>query len=144
MINKVTIRYVSGFLCCDALTSPETSVTRHPWPMILSSGLSLGLLASSLDHWVEVEGGCVEYSFLYTRFRLTPHCTENLKQIFPEMKLHRLIPNSYIHVSGSDLYILTIGLICNLIHSYPASVPVPTVMYLEAIYIHISHDWSYL
>jgi hypothetical protein len=33
--------------------------------MILSSGLSLALLASSLDHWVEVEGGCVEYSFLY-------------------------------------------------------------------------------
>ncbi len=30
------------------------------------------------------------------------------------MKLHGLIPNFYIHVSGSDLYIPTIGLIWNL------------------------------
>ncbi len=37
------------------------------------------------------------------------HCTENLKQIFPEMKLRGLVPNFYIHVSVSDLYILTIG-----------------------------------
>ncbi len=35
--------------------------------------------------------------------------TENLKQIFPEMKLRRLVPNFYIHVSASDLYILMIG-----------------------------------
>jgi hypothetical protein len=33
------------------------------------------------------------------------YCTENLKQIFPEMKL----PNFYIHVSVSDLYIPMIG-----------------------------------
>jgi hypothetical protein len=37
-------------------------------------------------------------------------CTENSKQIFPEMKLHGLSPNSYINVSVSDLYILTVGL----------------------------------
>jgi hypothetical protein len=37
------------------------------------------------------------------------HCTENLKQIFPEMKLLDLVPNFYIHVSVSDLYIPTIG-----------------------------------
>jgi hypothetical protein len=36
--------------------------------------------------------------------------TENSKQIFPEMKLRGLSPNSYIHVSVSDLYITTIGL----------------------------------
>ncbi len=36
---------------------------------------------------------------------LQRHYTENLKQIFPEMKLHGLIPNSYIHVSVSDLYV---------------------------------------
>jgi hypothetical protein len=29
------------------------------------------------------------------------HCTENLKQIFPEMKLDGLIPNFHIHVSVS-------------------------------------------
>jgi hypothetical protein len=31
------------------------------------------------------------------------HCTENLKLIFPEMKLRGLVTNFYIHVSGSDL-----------------------------------------
>ncbi len=37
------------------------------------------------------------------------HCTENLKQIFPEMKLRGLVPNFYVHVSVSDLYISMIG-----------------------------------
>ncbi len=37
------------------------------------------------------------------------HCTENWKQIFPEMKLLRLVPNVYIHVFVSDFYIPTIG-----------------------------------
>jgi hypothetical protein len=40
------------------------------------------------------------------------HCTENSensKQIFPEMKLRASIPNFYIHVSASDLYIPTIS-----------------------------------
>jgi hypothetical protein len=32
-------------------------------------------------------------------------------QIFPEMKLQGLVPNSYIHVSVTDLYIPTIGLL---------------------------------
>jgi hypothetical protein len=36
-------------------------------------------------------------------------CTENSKHIFPEMKFRGLVPNSYIHVSVSDLYIPTIG-----------------------------------
>jgi hypothetical protein len=41
------------------------------------------------------------------------HITENMKNISPEMKLCGLIPNSsnsYIHVSGSDLYMSTISL----------------------------------
>jgi hypothetical protein len=33
------------------------------------------------------------------------HCTEDPIYIFPEMKLRGLVPNSCIHVSGSDLYI---------------------------------------
>ncbi len=33
------------------------------------------------------------------------HCTKNSKHIFPEMKLRSLVPNFYIHVSVSDLYI---------------------------------------
>jgi hypothetical protein len=40
---------------------------------------------------------------------LQMQCTENSKQIFPEMKLRGLVPNFYIHVSVSDLYIPTIG-----------------------------------
>jgi hypothetical protein len=32
------------------------------------------------------------------------HCTENLIYVFLEMKLRGLVPNSYIYVSGSDLY----------------------------------------
>jgi hypothetical protein len=40
---------------------------------------------------------------------LQMHCTENLKQIFPEMKLRGLVPNFYIHVSVSDLHIPMIG-----------------------------------
>ncbi len=35
---------------------------------------------------------------------------ENLKQIFPEMKLRGLSPNSNIQFSVSDLYITAIGL----------------------------------
>ncbi len=38
------------------------------------------------------------------------HCTENLIYVFPEMKLRGLIPNSYIHVSVSDLHIPKISL----------------------------------
>jgi hypothetical protein len=45
------------------------------------------------------------------------HCTEKLKQIFPAMKLLGLVPNFYIFVSGSNLYIPTFSLIWNLIHS---------------------------
>jgi hypothetical protein len=32
----------------------------------------------------------------------TPHCTENLKQIFPKMKLRGLVPNFNIPISVSD------------------------------------------
>jgi hypothetical protein len=45
-------------------------------------------------------------SFLNTCYL---HRTENLKHKFPEMKLRGLIPNLYIHVSVSYLYIPMIG-----------------------------------
>ncbi len=32
------------------------------------------------------------------------HCTENSKQIFPEMNFFGLVPNFYIHLSVGDLY----------------------------------------
>ncbi len=38
------------------------------------------------------------------------HCTENPINVFPEMELHVLVPNSCIHVYASDLYIPRIGL----------------------------------
>jgi hypothetical protein len=38
------------------------------------------------------------------------HCTENPIYVFPEMKLHGLVPSSYSHVSVSDLYFPRIGL----------------------------------
>ncbi len=38
------------------------------------------------------------------------HSTENPIYVFPEMKLQGFVPNSYIHVSVRDLYILRIGL----------------------------------
>ncbi len=38
------------------------------------------------------------------------HFTKKPIDIFPEMKLHGLVPNSYIHVSVSDLHIPRIGL----------------------------------
>ncbi len=41
---------------------------------------------------------------------LQGHFTENSKQIFPEMKLRGLVPNSYTQISVSDLYSPTIGL----------------------------------
>jgi hypothetical protein len=45
----------------------------------------------------------------WRRYTLQIHCTENSKQIFPEMKLRGLVPNFHIHVSVSDLYIPMIG-----------------------------------
>jgi hypothetical protein len=37
------------------------------------------------------------------------HCTKKPNYVFPEMKLRGLVPNSYTHVSVSDLYIPRIG-----------------------------------
>ena len=38
------------------------------------------------------------------------HCNENSIDVFPEKELRSLSPNFHIHVSVSDLYILTIDL----------------------------------
>jgi hypothetical protein len=73
----------------------------------------------------EKRGGVEDRSFLYVHFKgrfgflckheklntLQRHCCENLKQIFPEMKLCGLVPNSYIHVSVRDIHVFP-GSVC--------------------------------
>jgi hypothetical protein len=39
------------------------------------------------------------------RDRGPPHCTKNAIYVFPELKLHGLVPSSYVHVSVSDFYV---------------------------------------
>ncbi len=41
----------------------------------------------------------------YRKDQKRVHCTKNPIYVLPEMKLCGLFPNSYIHVSVSDLYI---------------------------------------
>jgi hypothetical protein len=38
------------------------------------------------------------------------HCTEKSIYVLPEMKLHGIVPNTYIHIYVSDFYIPRIGL----------------------------------
>jgi predicted small secreted protein len=49
------------------------------------------------------------FEVYFSKMLVRQHCTENFKHIFREMKLRFLVPNFYIHVSVSDLYIHTIG-----------------------------------
>jgi hypothetical protein len=44
-------------------------------------------------------------------FVLLQHCTDNPIYVFPKMKLRDIVPNSYIHVSVTYLYIPRIGLL---------------------------------
>jgi hypothetical protein len=46
----------------------------------------------------------------HTSLTLQKQNAENLKQIFPEKEYRGLSPNFHIHVSVSELYILTVGL----------------------------------
>ncbi len=49
-------------------------------------------------------GSSHRYSYILYTVQFM-HCTENPIYAFPEKKLCGLVPNSYIHVSVSDLYI---------------------------------------
>jgi hypothetical protein len=53
---------------------------------------------------------------------LTLHCTQSLNHIFLEMKLRGLVPNFHIHVSVSDLYNPTIGLLQQNRWTYPGNI----------------------
>jgi len=72
---------------CDLM-----SITSYRWPCDIIFNFYLG------------RGDGLGY-----KVTITIHCTENSKQIFPEMKLCDLVPNLYIHVSVRHLYIPTIG-----------------------------------
>ncbi len=63
--------------------------------------------------------------------------TENSNQIFPEMKLLGLVPNSYTHVSVSDLYSTTIGLPI-LLQEYTVSGPIVRI-YKSLIYTRMGN-----
>jgi hypothetical protein len=54
---------------------------------------------------------CSSLGSLHTtnNIALQMHCTENSKQKLPEKKLRGLVPNFYIHIYVSDLYIPRIG-----------------------------------
>jgi hypothetical protein len=75
------------------------------------------MYVTKIPHYVEGRGlgrrveGCLVQQCLDIRdgCRLL-HCTENSTHIFPEMKLHGLVPNFHIPVSVCDLYIPVIGL----------------------------------
>jgi hypothetical protein len=42
--------------------------------------------------------------WLFCKDNVVIHCTENPIYVFPDMKLCSLVPNSYFHVSVTDLY----------------------------------------
>ncbi len=63
-----------------------------------------------VDTISEITNGLCRICILAMACLCGVHCTENPIYVFPEMKLHSLVPNSYFHVSVSNLYILRIGL----------------------------------
>ncbi len=56
-----------------------------------------------LKHRIDALSSAVQWSYDDL------HCKEDPIYVFPGMKLHGFVPNSYIHVSVSDLYIPTSG-----------------------------------
>jgi hypothetical protein len=68
------------------------------------------------------------------------HCTEDPIYLFPEMQLCGLFPNSYIHVSASDLYIPRICLhICQLQENRQSD---PGNTYINRSKIHECENWA--
>jgi hypothetical protein len=65
------------------------------------------------------------------------HCTEDPIYLFPEMQLRSLIPNSYIHVSVSDLYIPSLQFGCRKIGS-----PILAIYSINRLQIHECENWE--
>jgi hypothetical protein len=81
---------------------------------------------------------CREKTALEPPLQIHLHCSKNLKQIFPEMKLFGLVPNFYIHVSESDFYIPSI-LIWNLISSQSKKEIDYIPLYLRSVIFQIGN-----
>jgi hypothetical protein len=85
-------------------------------PVFAKTSQNARFLLSENDRFglVFVKTGSINSSTGGKTLALQRHYTENSKQIFPEMKLRGLDPNSYIYVSVSDIYIYMIGLLVML------------------------------
>jgi hypothetical protein len=59
--------------------------------------------------------------------------------MFPEMKLHGLVPNFWIHVSVSHLYVPTIGL---LFLVYCVCRPIMGIYTVNSSQIHQCRNWE--
>jgi hypothetical protein len=77
---------------------------------LAGTGKSLTLFCSVLPIVNVHHSHLLRHDQASKNYTLQRHFTENSKQVFPEMKLHGLISNSYIHVSVSNFNIPTIGL----------------------------------
>jgi hypothetical protein len=69
---------------------------------------------------------------------LAAHCTENSKQIFPEIKERGLVPNFCIHVSVNNLYIPPIS---RFIYSHDRSDYFVVWEYINRSQIHECRNW---
>ncbi len=87
------------------------SAERRPW--VASAERHLGAAAAELMTDVHQLWATaflrIHKSVCLLLHLLAFHCTENQIYVFPKTELRGLSPNSYIHVSVSDLYIPRIG-----------------------------------
>ncbi len=98
------------------------SIQSYDWCAVLYEYVHISVLYITLIFWLflgawdgNLRGqGCGGRKFAqvqqYMYIVQCMHCAENTIYVFPEKKLCGLVPNSYIHVSVSDLYIPRMGL----------------------------------
>ncbi len=109
--TTITKSLRSMLIGCQPHVRPLGSACEQP----LAHGLAASVVcAPTLEtiffiFFLKGTGSRNEY-FVFCVSAILSHCNENWKHIFPEMKLHGLIPNFYVHVPERDLYTPTIGL----------------------------------
>jgi hypothetical protein len=82
-----------------------------PW-LPPTDSAALYVVIHKIPHYVEgrglggrVKGSLAEQCLDIRDVCRLLHCTENAKHIFPEIKLHGLVPNFHTHVFVDDLYL---------------------------------------